>query len=355
MELDFTNYKSLKPTMKPNLFDMPINHYTFTEEGCEGFNKIYMYCKDLESQGLLRKFKRTKSGGISIARPNIRGIMWDYTLSKSRVELVLRHENAHYYRFMIGYKKLEDELFISGNRSKYIWAQELEKDGVVLDDYAIENGEEIKAQIPKPKIEFLGCPGRIYNNAHHLDLNSSYASGIAREFPEFAPTLKTMYSLRKVKKEFKSVLTNAPGYFQSKYCNYKFSHICKAGHDYTHEMINMLTERMKAKGCRILAYNTDGIWYQSENIYHDELEGALLGQWKTDHTNCTIRFKSKGSYEFIENEQYTPVVRGYTNLDKIKPRDQWQWGDIFDATVLKYEFDEEKGVILQYDSESDEF
>ena len=42
------------------------------------------------------------------------------------------------------------------------------------------------------------------------------------------------------------------------------------------------------------------------------------------------------NYEFIEDGKYTPVVRGKTKLDRVKPRSEWQWGDIFkyDANEL---------------------
>ena len=64
-----------------------------------------------------------------------------------------------------------------------------------------------------------------------------------------------------------------------------------------------LAKQLKDSGRMVLAYNTDGIWYCGE-IYHGEGEGNGLGQWSNDHTNCTIRFKSAGSYEYIENGKY---------------------------------------------------
>jgi hypothetical protein len=107
-----------------------------------------------------------------------------------------------------------------------------------------------------------------------------------------------------------------------------------------------LAEKMKKSGRRILAYNTDGIWYVGD-VYHDEGEGKGLGQWENDHINCKIRFKSAGSYEYIENGKYTPVQRGLTKLDSIKPRDEWQWGDIFsdEGKEITYTFVNEIGFI----------
>ena len=90
-------------------------------------------------------------------------------------------------------------------------------------------------------------------------------------------------------------------------------------------------------------WNTDGIWYQGD-VYHDEGEGKQLGQWKNDYIDCMWRAASKGKYEFADSEgNYHPVVRGRTRLDKVKERDDWEWGDIYDvrAQVIEYVWTED--------------
>jgi hypothetical protein len=49
----------------------------------------------------------------------------------------------------------------------------------------------------------------------------------------------------------------------------------------------------------------------------------------------------------MENDEYTPVVRGYTNLDKIKDRSEWTWGDIYNynAVPVQFRFVEGTGII----------
>ena len=86
-------------------------------------------------------------------------------------------------------------------------------------------------------------------------------------------------------------------------------------------------------GRHLILTNVDGIWYTGD-IYHGDGEGDKLGQWSNDHMNCTCRAKSAGAYEYIENGEYHAVVRGSTNLDKIKPRDQWVWGDIYNEDAV---------------------
>jgi hypothetical protein len=109
----------------------------------------------------------------------------------------------------------------------------------------------------------------------------------------------------------------------------------------------MLSKSLSELGYRILAYNTDGIWYQSftGDAYHDASEGADIGQWKTDHSDCKIRFKSRGCYEYIEDGVYTPVFRGTSSYERIVPRDQWVWGDIYSGELISYRWVSGRGII----------
>ena len=94
-----------------------------------------------------------------------------------------------------------------------------------------------------------------------------------------------------------------------------------------------LAERVRAAGYIPLLYNTDGFWYcdpEHKGPYHGAGEGSGLGEWHTDHHAEKWRAKSAGAYEYIENGEYTPVIRGRTRLDLTQHRRDWQWGDIFE-------------------------
>ena len=125
---------------------------------------------------------------------------------------------------------------------------------------------------------------------------------------------------------------------QSKWCGYKYAHLSRDAITDNNNRIIKLSDELSSQGRVILSYNTDGIWYQGE-IYHGNGEGHDLGQWENDHINCQFRMKSDGSYEFIENGKYYPVVRGYTRLDRIKPRTEWVWGDIYQAGIITFSID----------------
>lgn len=331
--------------MKPNKMLIPVNNFGFDSDGITQFNEIYQYCLQNAENGLMSEFVITKSGGISIKRENIRGFRWAIIIKTTFIEIVIKNFDARYYRFIIGHQKNQKD-GPSGRQAFWKYKEMLQKHNVNLDDLAIDNGEEVKKTIPSPKIDLLVVENRTYYNAHHIDLNSAYNAGMMKSFPVLEPAIREMYNLRKVNQDYKEVLNMTQGFMQSSLCGYKFSHISKAGYVYTINKLNELSDKIIEQGGRILAYNTDGIWYQSDTLYHDNEEGTDIGQWKHDHINCKIRFKSKGCYEYVDNNgEYVPVVRGESSYEKIKPREQWEWGDIYQGEILNYKFKEGIGIV----------
>lgn len=351
--LDLSKYKSSNPTMKPNKMLIPVNGFAFNDDGMVEFNKIYQYCLKHAKTGDMKHFIITKSGGISTTVGNIRGAMWQLIVKKTFVEITMRDFDARYYRFQIGYKKDKTE-GIHGHQAFIKYKEVLMKHGISLESLAIENGKEVKETIPKPRIELVVAEDRTYYNAHHIDLNTAYHTGIIKEFPILEPPTREIYSLREQKDEvYKAILAMTTGYMQSELVKYKYAHLSKAGIVYTLNKLEELTNKLIAKGYRILAYNTDGIWYQSFDgtRYSDEEEGTDLGQWKHDYINCQIRFRSKGCYEVIGTKTktneviYNPVFRGESSYEKIKPKDEWVWGDIYMGDIVEYAWKNGIGVI----------
>lgn len=361
---DFKIYESAPPTMHPNRMLIPVNNFGFNDAGVKQFNEIYRYCLEAEAAGKMTPFKLTSSGGFDYKIGNLRGAKWQLVTSRTMIEIAIRNFDARYYRFQIGYRKDEKKKLkmISGRKAFTIYCRQLKNDGVNITDYAIspEEGLRVKALIPKPLICLVkAVPERTYHNAFHIDINSAYSAGIIEQFPEFERTVRFMYNSRKKHPIYKDVLNMATGFFQSNIINYKYSHICKAGHDYTHREIGRLSDALTKEGFRILSYNTDGIWCQSLDgtVYHDDHEGDDIGQWKRDRTDCKIRFKSEGCYEYEGLElnsgkweyTYCPILRGVSSLERIKPRSEWIWGDIFKGAEEKYVFIEGEGIKLDED------
>lgn len=351
MEINWNEYKSSNPTTKPNKMLIPVNNFGFNDKDIKSFNDIYIYCLKMEKEGIFsRNFVITKSGGISIAKGNIRGCMWLLTVTKSLAEILIRNIDARYYRFIIGYKKNEmtkDSMW--GRKAFSIYTEELKKDNFDINSLALtpEEGEKIKETIPSPKIDLVVSPERTYHNAHHIDLNSAFNAGMMKAYPQLEKTVRRMYNMRKIHTEYKNVLNMTQGVMQSSLVQYKFSHISKAGYEFTNKQIDIMSEKLINAGRRILSYNTDGIWYQGD-LYEDDTFGTDIGQWKTDYTNCKIRYKSKGAYEFVDdNGNYKPVVRGELSIERTKPRDTWTWEDniLLDNEIVTYSFIKGKGFI----------
>jgi hypothetical protein len=326
-----------------NKLKMPVYPLNIDEEGAKQFNIWYLEL--LNSN--FNKIVRTASGGISISKRNFRPPMWDVKYTKSCIELtVVGFERM--LRIQFRQSKALDADCVGETRTIYgkqafaAWKKELLKDGIDYDSYAIENGAEVKKSIPKYMIkvasDYYCGEDKIFENCHHADFHNSFPAGLVNTHPEFGPTVNRLYEGRKVKAINKAILNYSIGYGQSlDHCDAKWAHLAKDAIADNNKRLFDLSQRISDSGCRILLWNTDGVWYQGD-IYHGSGEGNKLGEWENDHTNCTLRIKSKGAYEFVEDGKYYPVLRGYTKLDKVKSRDKWEWGDIFhiDAVVIEF-------------------
>lgn len=341
---DLSTFQSAPPTFRPNYMLIPVNAISLTDENVQWFNQFYQEILSYARDGIMTEFETTPSGGICTRIEAMQGLKYRIVVSHYMVDICVKWFNARYYRFQIGHRKAETSM--TGHRAFCIYQKQLLKDGVDLKTLKINNGLEVKKTIPSPKIECYVAYDLRINHVYHLDLNSAYNTGMMIAFPELETTIRRLYNKRKECKTFKDVLNMTQGFMQSVLCHYQYAHISKAGYVYTVNKIDDLTKKIQDWGGRIVAHNTDGIWYQSKKgPYHDEEEGIDIGQWKTDHYDCTIRFKSKGCYEYIEDGVYTPVVRGLTSYDKVKPRSEWEWGDIYRSDVIQYSFVEGEGFV----------
>lgn len=356
--INWDKYNSSPPTMKPNRMLIPVNNFSFNDEGAAEFNEIYHYCLEKVKEGIFKDFVITKSGGFSQAFMNMRGRgpMWQLVVKKTFVEIIIRNLDCRYYRFQIGHKKADKD-GLSGHQAFILYCSELEKCAVDLKSLAIENGEEVKQTIPSPKIDLVVAPDRTYNNAFHIDLNSAFNAGMMKAFPVLEPAIRNMYNKRSIDSKYKDVLNMTQGFMQSSMVGYRYAHISKSGYVWTNNKLEELTEKLVNAGFRVLAYNTDGIWCQSftDDIYHDDEEGTDIGQWKADWVNCKVRFRSKGCYEIegykVKNDKliykYEPKFRGESSYERIKPREDWMWGDIYKGDVVEYKWVTDIGVVRE--------
>lgn len=333
-----------------NYFKFPIQHLPYSHEGFEKYNEIIKFLRETlelnENKALF-----TKSGGVCTYRDG-----YGIKRYKTGYEIVVKYGPLCVRIIFDQFNKNGDKTEVGGRMSYLELNKEFKKDGIDLAKYAVNNGLEVKQTITTP---LIACGAKLklnneYEHVHHLDFHSAYASGISETYPELKPTYERLYAKRlesaEQKKRIKSLFTNSTGYFQSQFCKikgneYALSPLAKAAIGWTKTQVSLMANELAKHGYTPLLFNTDGIWYAKfkgdktieSKPYVNDKHGKTLGTYDNDHTECKFRVKSKGCYEFIENGEYHPVVRGV-------PREitkSWQWGDIYKRTTLKtYEEDE---------------
>ena len=337
----------------PNYMMIPVTLLEPNKENAELFNKILKLLEEADFHLL----QRTPSGGIAKGINKLILPAYDYTYTLTNAEITILYSKGA-WRIQFRSPIFEDSdtgKKISGKKAFIMFKKYCADYNINLDDYAVDNGLDIKGEIESPLICMAnaGQKDRIWNNVNHVDFHNSYPAGLVNTHPEFHDVIKMCYDKRKEKdKMYKAVLNLSIGFMQSKWCGYKYATLSRDAINDNNKRIKELAQRLTDAGNIILAYNTDGIWYKGD-VYHGEGEGKDLGQWENDHVNCTFRMKSDGAYEFIEDGKYHPVVRGYTRLDRIKDRSNWEWGDIYQAEIETYSITEE-GIIYKEVSEWEE-
>ena len=352
------NYKYKAFCLAPNKNKLPANIFTITDQ-LEEFNRIYYWARDN-----LLEVKPEKSGSMPYSSNVKYNSRYMIVVTRTGFELVICSIHGM-WRFILNNGHFEApaetitgrtalrELFKAAKTFGVI--EEFQKLAVTKDE-----GKQFKEQIEPPMItacekEYLG---KEFINCHHLDLNSSYASRISEKYPALRPMYEYLYAKRKARDGYyKSVLANSIGAMQSQYCidcnntagfvkaaPYQLAKLSMEAINGNNEKIRELLFELEISGRKPILINTDGIWYQGE-IYRNRDCGDKLGQWKNDHVNCRLYVKSNGAYQYMENNKVKSVVRGYTRLDMVKPREDWGWREIDNYDEIStYKFDRERGV-----------
>lgn len=329
--------KSAPSSLNINYLLIPVSVFDITKEGARDFNKIYLWVKSKN----LNKIVRTKSGAIK-SGAKCRLPAWDVRTNRYCVEMTIIMEGRA-WRIQFRTKPPEG---MSGRKAFTEFKKLLLKDGIDLEDYAIDNGEEIKKEIEKPLIGAVRnwMYDVLYENVNHIDFHSSYPAGLANTHPEFRKTLEKIYLKRNEENMCKNILNFSIGFMQSVGgCSARWAHLSRDAIKDNNTRVKELAKRLDKSGRLVISFNTDGIWYRGP-VYHGKGEGDNLGEWHNDRINCQYRMKSDGAYEFIENGIYYPVVRGIANDIK----GNWEWGDIYTekAKLQLFTFTEEEGISL---------
>lgn len=350
MKYEGLDVNDLRGVLKKNHdpYQMPRNSFLMNDEGVAKFNKIVDYYWELDT---IPVCKISSSGRVLNSSMN--GTYKPYKgmyIANTKIYVYLLNFRGKDWKFVWERDgAIADEIdhISPAQVIKKMTALAKKYDNTDLHDFYVEDGSDRLEEVEKPMIwgdeQYYS---KTLTKVHHLDINSAYPAGVVANYPQLKNTLQYLFDTRKTHPGNKLLMNRFIGVCHSvkwgQHANY--IDLAIAAKKWCNDFIKNYIKIFEETGRKVIAINTDGIWYQGE-IYHDENEGTALGQWKNDHVNCTFRMKSGGCYEFMENGQYHPVVRGETRLDKILPREEWSWGDIFRAPVWYYRYTEDGHII----------
>ena len=367
-----------------NLMNIPTTWLEPKQEDVELFNFLY------QSTQSYQDLPMTPSGGISKNCLSFRYYQRAIDVQPGSIGLYVVEPDQCYkivFRRAYSAESDGDDQALSGGAAFGVFRRRLKKASGrdLLAENAISDGKKVKQTIQAPDIRMIqDYKDVIVKHAFHVDINSAYMAGINKKFGHlgdgvFREVVKDIYDHRHdgtaSTKYNKAIFNCAQGYMQSRWCilpveaeggkkfGYSLSHFSKAGIEDCKNRLSEIIELYQKLGCKLVGTNTDGAWFSPPAQDPLNLErmqslpgyGIHLGEFRIDHWDCLLRYRSKGAYEYIENEIYHPKVRGRTKLDFIKPRTEWAWGDIYqeDAEPIRYHFDKTFGLELQKEIEGD--
>lgn len=309
--------------------------------------RLNAFIAEIKSSSYFTKLKRTKSGGISIVGSYLHSHPFQYDINGSSSKYIVTIVTSiRCFKIILGYAKENKDKKDGATPSKRL-IKKCNDYEIDLEQYANSKEEGMLAakMIHKPEVRVVDAKiadnsdseNIYYGNIHHLDFHKFYPSGIAMLHPEFRAPFAAL-----IADDDKEALDIGTRYLASKYANYQYAKLIKEGINFMYERFFQVADDMKKSGRTILAFNTDGIWYQGD-IYHGIYEGKGMGCWENDYINVQkIRFKSEGlgAYEFIrEDGIYEPRYKGLSSYEREVPREEWIWGDIYKGSEIKISFD----------------
>ena len=296
---------------------------------------------ELQRLSHFKPIRRTPSGGISIAVDKRFSLdQYDIRQQAGVVEItIITLEKSCRIQWRVNNYKDKDNkssLISAASYYRQYWLPTCKKFGLDMNVYAVdkETALQLKQEIHTPDIKLYNWQVvyRPVDNVYHLDFHKFYMSGLISVYPEFKPVVEHLLKDTANKALHKTGLASLIGYWQSKYCGYRYAKLTKEAINNAYSRFDQVKADLVKTGRKLMLTNTDGIWYQGDE-YHGLFEGPGLTCWSTDHYNCTLWAKSAGSYQYIEDNKVYTVVRGRSNRDKIMSRDDYEFGDIFDKTT----------------------
>lgn len=330
-----------------NYIKIPVNQINPNAQ----FEEANELLRELKSKYKIGTFLRTKSGGLAKNVKNIVDDQFEITSkSKASVEILVFDIKKGWTRikFCNNYRT-EDDKAICGTKAlkKLIeYCPEI-KDFICKDEEENHKWREEAKKFYRPE-GFMGVReeyhnGKTYEHVYSLDFHWAFPSALAALIPSTRDKLEELYDKRKTDKTgmIKAMGNTAIGAMCSEWTLNIGLKSKEALAKLRYDILNLHNQRMQfmikeieKQGGIILNLRTDSIKFASPRPLILPYEGDGLGKWSYEFRNCRYRQRSTAAYEYIDNAgKYHAVISGLTNLDRIKPRDEWVWGDIFGPQV----------------------
>lgn len=331
------------------MYDQYIKTPTIIQKMSELESKANPLYKALRKSDMAQ-IKRTPKGGIakhylphSIGAYDVQEVITENNIFKGVIITVIVKGTV--FVFKCGLMSAKGST-LTGTKAFAKFKKMCLQQGIELEDYATENGKEVKEQIESPIIKVFHKYDLLHN-VNHIDINSSWGAFCGKEYPKLFDIFANL------REQDKMLANLALGYCQSQYCSYRLSNLAKAGINGTNEYIKTLWSKLWDNDFEVIGINTDGIWYRDNKnqnrLYHDENEGHQIGMYRHDHIGCDFLGYSDGQYWYKENGVFHPVARGFYNYELQKPRVEWDEND-FDKAMkggeCLMEWNEENGFVF---------
>lgn len=333
--------------IKPNARKLRVTNRGVTIDSTTEFNAVKNACERFFNERIVF----TASGAIP-KKGNIIRERWGIRYSGQKVELIIISFRGMWrFQYRGSGKKKTTEY---GTQAWKEFSKECKKQGVNLEEIAVspEEGSEIKKQIPKPDIRLLNDAflNIELEGVNHIDIHKAHPYYISQAFPQLKPIYEKYDRIvqqaklagdKRTANKFKNRMDVTSGYSESRYSKFRFAKMALAAKTGTNAKVAEMITELKTVGNTPILTNTDGVWYLGP-VHKFNNEGNAMGQLETDHIGCRLRIRSKGAYEFIENGKYHVAMRGRSAYDLLKPREEWEWGDIYKTDgILKFPFNPE--------------
>lgn len=307
---------------------------------------------------------RKRTGSLHLAKSYINemttGSQVIGTSSTTTIQLIIHDYNKGWCIVQIQRDKLEQTKSVSGLNAlkSLIDAVPALKQYISEDKQANDAAQQDAKKLYR---EFEGVPanatqynGKVLNHVWSVDINSAFPDALTHIVPSSTKYIRQLYEKRKTNAKAKGKLNNAIGAMTSKVTTFlgmpprALSQLRYEILKWHNDQFQKYVRYFESQGAIIINKRIDSIkfiWPFTDRKPHIPNEGADLGQLKIDFADATYLQLSTSKYQYIDptTNKLKVVISGLTSLDRVKPRAEWEWDDIYKCGMEQsFCYDEEQ-------------